>query len=163
MVIKISFAIFMGLVYNIYKDIRLRAYRFYAASIQIGIWRQGRQPSRAFHLRNRKFPDPLGIVLWCSKLEFAEGSQGIEQRVIPNQCAHWCGNLHRIPDDLSSYRLFYPAVSRNSSTKNCSSIREIATPVCALARNDTEFAKFQFVSVLTTIWQLPVMVSLRDE
>ena len=62
MVIKISFAIFMGLVYNIYKDIRLRAYRFYAASIQIGIWRQGRQPSRAFHLRNRKFPDPLGIV-----------------------------------------------------------------------------------------------------
>ena len=62
MVIKISFAILPGLVYNIYKDIRLRAYRFYAASIQIGIWRQGRQPSRAFHLRNRKFPDPLGIV-----------------------------------------------------------------------------------------------------
>ena len=35
MVIKISFAILPGLVYNIYKDIRLRAYRFYAASIQI--------------------------------------------------------------------------------------------------------------------------------
>ena len=26
---------------------------------------------------------------------------------------------------------------------------EIATPVCALARNDREFVKFQFVSVLT--------------
>ena len=59
--------------------------------------------------------------------------------VIPNQRARWCGNLHRIPGSPSSYSLFYPTVSRNSSTRNCTPIREIATPVCALARNDREF------------------------
>ena len=64
--------------------------------------------------------------------------------VIPNQCAHWCGNLHRISGYLSSYRSFFPAVFRNSSTKRGTSIRGIATPVCALARNDLEFNKFQF-------------------
>ena len=28
---------------------------------------------------NRSHPDPLGIVLWYANLEFAEGSQGVEQ------------------------------------------------------------------------------------
>ena len=28
---------------------------------------------------NRSQPDPLGIVLWCDKLEFGEGNQRIEQ------------------------------------------------------------------------------------
>ena len=28
---------------------------------------------------NRSQPDPLGIVLWYANLEFAEGSQGVEQ------------------------------------------------------------------------------------
>ena len=32
------------------------------AALQIGICPQGGRPSRALHLRNRKFPDPLGIV-----------------------------------------------------------------------------------------------------
>ena len=88
------------------------------------------------------------------------------ERVIANQRARWCGNLHRIPGSPSSYRLFFLYRFTESAcvlSKNGTSIREIATPVCALARNDTEFAKFQFVSVRTTDWQLPVMVSLRDE
>ena len=29
------------------------------------------------------------------------------ERVIPNQSADWCGNLHRIPGSLSSYRLHF--------------------------------------------------------
>ena len=28
---------------------------------------------------NRSHPEPLGIVLWYANLEFAEGSQGVEQ------------------------------------------------------------------------------------
>ena len=47
---------------------------------------------------NRSLPDPLGIVFGTVNLEF----DGPLERVIPNQCAHWCGNLHRISDYLSS-------------------------------------------------------------
>ena len=31
--------------------------------------------------------------------------------VIPNQCAHWCGNLHRIPGSLSSYIPLFCTIS----------------------------------------------------
>ena len=50
------------------------------------------------------------------------------------------------------FRASYPhtdcpfcAVSRNSSTKSSTSNQGIATPVYALARNDREFDKFQFI------------------
>ena len=52
---------------------------------------------------DRSFPDPLGIVLWFDKLEFAEVSERPEQRVIPNQSSDWCGNLHRLSVCFSSY------------------------------------------------------------
>ena len=52
---------------------------------------------------NRSLPDPLGIVLWRYKSEFV----GPSEHVIPNQCAHWCGNLHRIPGGPSSYKLSF--------------------------------------------------------
>ena len=52
---------------------------------------------------DRFHPDPLGIVLWYSKLEFAEGSARPNNTVIPNQSADWCGNLHRISCSFSSY------------------------------------------------------------
>ena len=76
------------------------------------------------------------------------GFDASSERVIPNQFANWCGNLHRLSGYLSSYRPFFCAVFWNSSTRNCASIREIATPVCALARNDREFANFQFFHLL---------------
>ena len=50
-------------------------------SDKLEICRQGRQPSRAQNMCNRFCPAPLGIVLWCSKLEFDVSSE----RVIPNQ------------------------------------------------------------------------------
>ena len=61
------------------------------------------------------------------------------ERVIPNQCAHWCGNLHRIPGSPSSYRPFFCTIFYNLLTKSGASNRGIATPVCELARNDREF------------------------
>ena len=48
---------------------------------------------------DRSFPDPLGIVLRFDKLEFG----GPSERVIANQRARWCGNLHRIPGPGTSY------------------------------------------------------------
>ena len=77
----------------------------------------------------------IGFCKHTDKLEFA----GLLERVIPNQCAHWCGNLHRIPGSPSSYRPFFCTVFRNSSMRSSTSIRGIATPVCALARNDRKF------------------------
>ena len=65
--------------------------------------------------------------------------------VIPNQSADWCGNLHRIMGNPSSYRPFFCTIFHNLLTKSGASNRGIATPVCALARNDREFDKFQFV------------------
>ena len=59
--------------------------------------------------------------------------------VIPNQCAHWCGNLHRNPSSPSSYRPFFCTIFHNLLTKSGASNRGIATPVCALARNDRKF------------------------
>ena len=56
----------------------------------------------------------------------------------PRQRAGFSGNLQRIDGNPSSCRLFYPAVFRNSSTRSGTSIREIATPACALVRNDWE-------------------------
>ena len=41
------------------------------------------------------------------KLEFAEESRASNNTVIPNQSADWCGNLHRIPGSLSSFRLSF--------------------------------------------------------
>ena len=85
------------------------------------------------------------FIQQSDELEFAEESRASNNTVIPNQSSDWCGNLHRIPGSLSSYRLFYSAVFRNSSTSNCASIREIATPVTSVtgsqwpgsrARND---------------------------
>ena len=69
---------------------------------------------------------------------------GTSERVIPNQSADWCGNLHRIPSGTPSYSPFKSPVLRCPSTRNGTSNQEIATPVCALARNDREFDKFQF-------------------
>ena len=68
-------------------------------------------------------------------MEFIASSE----RVIANQRARWCGNLHRISGNPSSYRPFYPAVFRCLSTKSSTSNQEIATPVCGLVRNDREF------------------------
>ena len=51
----------------------------------------------------------------------------------------WCGNLHRISDNPASYRLSYPTIFRNFSTRNCTPIQEIATEAGALVRNDREF------------------------
>ena len=45
----------------------------------------------------------IGFNKLIVKLEFVEVSVRLEQRVIPNQCAHWCGNLHRIPGPGTSY------------------------------------------------------------
>ena len=81
----------------------------------------------------RSFP-----IIFCQlndKLEFV----GPLERVIANQCARWCGNLHRIPSSLSSYMPFFCTVFRNSSMRSSTSIQGIATPVCALARNDRKF------------------------
>ena len=39
----------------------------------------------------------IGFNKLIVKLEFVEVSVRLEQRVIPNQCADWCGYLHRIP------------------------------------------------------------------
>ena len=61
----------------------------------------GQRSSRAQDMCSRFCPAPLGIVLWYGKLEFDAPSE----HVIPSQCAHWRGNLHRIPRCLSSYRL----------------------------------------------------------
>ena len=43
----------------------------FPAARGIGICPQGGQPSRALDMCNRSFPDPLGIVLRCDKLEFS--------------------------------------------------------------------------------------------
>ena len=81
-------------------------------------------------------------------MEFAEESATPNNTVIPNQCAHWCGNLHRISGCLSSYIPLFCTVFWNSSTRSGASIRGIATPVCGLVRNDREFDKFQFIRLL---------------
>ena len=52
----------------------------------------------------------VGFIQQSDKVEFAEESRASNNTVIPNQSSDWCGNLHRIPGSLSSYRLFYPAV-----------------------------------------------------
>ena len=54
----------------------------FICGIDLSLTRSGRQcrrTSRAFYMWYRSFPDPLGIVLWCCKLVFGGGSQGIEQ------------------------------------------------------------------------------------
>ena len=63
--------------------------------------------------------------------EFVEGSAPRTTLSFRTSPLKWCGNLHRIPGHPSSYRSFYSTVSRNLSTRNCASIQEIATPVCA--------------------------------
>ena len=79
---------------------------------------------------NRFHPDPLGIVLWRYKSEFV----GPSEHVIPNQCAHWCGNLHRIPCGLSSYRLsfLYRFPEFIHEKLYFLSNQEIATPVTSV-------------------------------
>ena len=44
---------------------------------------------------------PYALTNWG----FAEESAAPNNTVIPNQCSHWCGNLHQISGCLSSYRL----------------------------------------------------------
>ena len=58
--------------------------------------------------------------------------------------------------DRTFYTIFWI-----SSTKSGASNQEIATPVCGLVRNDREFVKFQFVSVLTkTDNHIPLLLEL---
>ena len=92
---------------------------------------------------NRSQPDPLGIVLRFGKLEFEEGSAGPEQHChsepvrlsgVGISIEFWAAHRHTVCS--------FCTVSQNSSTRSDTSIRGIATPVCALARNDREFDKF---------------------
>ena len=87
----------------------------------------------------------IGLTRRNYKLGFEEGSAGPEQHCHSEKVAHYFrGNLHRIPGSLSSYIPLFCTICHNLLTKIGASNRGIATPVCALARNDREFVKFQF-------------------
>ena len=63
----------------------------------------------------------------------------MKNAVIANQCAHWCGNppVERNQVTITTKkREFYRAFGYLS--QHCTSNRGIATPVCALARNDSK-------------------------
>ena len=70
----------------------------------------------------------------------------LKNAVIANQCAHWCGNP---PDRGEMYRQF-PYGAGNLAIFGGSRYlvpwgRGIATPVCALARNDSMILAFQLL------------------
>ena len=51
---------------------------------------------------------PFGIIRHWGKLGIYKGKSGHRTTLsFRESSSHWCGNLHRIPDDLSSYRLLY--------------------------------------------------------
>ena len=87
--------------------------------------------SRALYVCRRSFPAPLGIVPWRRGMHLCVPQVG-------------SGNLHRTAGCTSNYVSF-----RTSPLKWCGNLlrhcdrvllkMEIATPVCALARNDRKF------------------------
>ena len=76
-------------------------------NIQIGnLSRQKPLPMGEVSALGAEVEGPLshGLSRDSSPIGGAKASNNI---VIPNQCAHWCGNLHRIPISPSSYSLSF--------------------------------------------------------
>ena len=71
---------------------------------------------------------PVQLSITYTNWDLKREVRAPNNTVIPNQCAHWCGNLHRIPGSLSSYIPLFCTICHNLLTKIGSSNRGIATP-----------------------------------
>ena len=95
-------------------------------------------------------PAPLGIVLWCSKLEFGEGSQGIEQHCHsePVRTLVWESPSNSRQPIVIQTVLFAPFSGVHPREIVLLS-RRLPRQCELLYRNDREFNKFQFRDQLT--------------
>ena len=88
------------------------------------------------HIEFTQLPDKLGICRGERTPRTTLSFRTSPQTGVGISIEFWAAHRHTVCS--------FCTVSRNSSTKSGTSNQGIATPVCALARNDREFDKCQF-------------------